>query len=298
MGAGLSAKQYLWQPSQQLRLPAEWEGQLLEWLPEAIERLFGPLTFKTSSWEHLASIVDRDTESYATELGAILDPDSSLDLEVSGVRLSVLRGRFNAQEVAPAGLLDHWLPSLEPRITLHIDHNRRVISSTRVFVGDEVEFAVPALPSMREFGLEAKLQAERERCEAQGGDEYAIRLAHTYTVTKHRPPHGGVSWLSELVLLSIRMSVKCFVVVQVTATAPDAEGFVEVALTRLSGEPLGGSLRLRPEKASVGDLLAGLERRGRDGAASVGCGKLRLVFPGGAVLEGRGAASTQLSEVL
>jgi len=286
MGIGVSANKWLWQPSEQLRWPPDIEAPFLDQRLDAIvRRAFGAVTFKMSSWDRLAVILDRDQEKFVTALQEAVDGQGTADVEIADVHLLTLKGQLNAPENESSGWFS-WL-LMSPRVTITLDHNRQVINTTRINVPDGYRLQVPPVPSLEAMGLEAQLEAARESDREQENG-YMLQLQQTYSVTHYRPPLGPISWESELVLLNVHMSSKRVVVAQIEAVMPSGtDAFATIVARSLGGQELA-SLKMNLEDATAEELLNALARPQYCNCA---VRRLRLVFPNGTTVDSKSGSS-------
>lgn len=296
MGAAAPCKQFLWQPSESLRLDGRLEEKLVrhdEWLEGVLRNLLGRLTWKTTSWSDLASKVDSDQRAFVRGLQANVDPESTQDVEITKVSLLVIHG-----QIIPEGLeatrrtgLMAWLPDMTSRMWQHLDHRGNPYgSTTRVNVDNDVRMVRPQLPSLEALGMEAQIQQIRDRDQASE-DAYMIKLSHTYCMTHYSPPHGPVKWEGEMVLLKIGMAVTRHVVLQIDANERTEDGTALVTASNLGGVELE-SVRMNLDDTIIADLLSLLSQK-----CSQDAQKLRLVSPTGAVADWR-SGSTRLASFL
>lgn len=290
MGAA-SAKAWLWRPGegQELRLPGACEEHLLgETFEEELKRFFGSVTFATSSWKHLAALAESREEHVVSLLQQSLDPESQEPFDVRGARILALHGAMNPHndtdlEGNPTGSSWlSWLPNLEPRISLYLDSDGSVRSSTAVNA-QHFHFQPPPMPSLEALGLAEKLRelrASSEEEEAAGCSSYGLRLSQTYTVTKWCPPMGPIEWSSELVVLHLRLAPRTTFVLQISTGVAADDGKTEVLARSIAGDEVL-SLRCDLAHDSVEVLVLAL-------AEHCKCSRQRLclVSPRGSMLKG------------
>lgn len=280
MGASSSgAQQCLWRPAEDQRLFAEQEDErkFLAGLESRLPAFFGSLTWKTSSWTHLASVANSRKEELLRDLNeSIYQDGGTANMEISDVRLVVLDGELNAQERRSGWF--SWLPSGEPRMTYHLNHAGHVTSMTAVNTHTQLR-TQPQTPSLARLGIDAK----RQQLEAVGqGDTYGFRIALSYSATQLRPPTGPVSWEATFVILLLHVETSRTLVLTISALALGQDGTTDVVATAMSGREVA-RIQLDPWTASVGNLVCLL-------AESCNCRprQLRLIFPGGITLPDAG----------
>lgn len=283
MGASSSgAQQCLWRPAEDHRLFAEQEDEhkFLANLKKTLPAFFGSLTWKTSSWTHLASVADSRKGELLRDLNECIYQDGgTANMEITDVRLAVLEGEVDSQQRQTGWL--SWLTFAEPRITYHVDHAGHVISTTAVNT-DAMLRTPPQKPTLARLGIEAKLQ----QLEAAGqGDTYGFRIALSYSGTHVRPPTGPISWEATFVALLMHVEASTTLVLTISAFTLGQDGTTEIVATAMSGCEVA-RVQLDPWTASVGNLVCLL-------AENCKCRplQLRLVFTGGITLPDGGDGS-------
>lgn len=282
MGSAPSCKKFLWQPSDRLRIDRDAEDRLVRddgWIEATLKSSIGAMAWKFSSWSDLVSRVDRDQARFVTSLQEAIDPEGSADTEITDVRLVHLEGHAGHQREPRTGF---WalLPDGTPRISMYLDHQGHQFgSTTAVNAGNHTRMApIPPLPSLEAFGIQGPLQDVMDR-EQVSKSSYAIKLSHTHSVTQLHPPGGAFEWTCKIVLLIIRVAVRCDVVLQLTSGEPGNDGYAMITASNLSGEEVC-VLRLHLQDTDVASLVLTLAKE---------CGQshrsLRLVFPDGTVAD-------------
>jgi len=288
MGAAQSCKQVLYYPSEALRWDLEIEDKLMQhdpWLERMLQSLVGMLTWKSSSWSDLASVVDNKQTSLVNGFGDAIDPESSANVKISEIRLIVLVGHYPPAIEGRTGIWA-WLDG-RARTSISLDHTGHPYGARTVVNTGHPMGAMPPVPSLEQLGLEANFQAMRDREEA-AKDSYVIKLRHTYSVTQYDPPRGPFKWQSEMVYLKVVMAAKEVVVLQLTVAEPGSDGLSLVTACSMGGEQVA-VVHLNLDSADVDELLAALARRRTCDVRS-----LRLLFPSGAVTDWK-AGATRLS---
>jgi len=219
-----------------------------------------------SSWEALEERLERRQQQAVDFVNSQMFAAEDGECRVASLRIQRLEGLLGPELPEP-GWFSIFTTSYAERW-----YNEEGRVTQQKSVNWDGTLPPQQVPSLADLGVQGAL--DRAVAEAtEDGRAYLLRLDQSYSCHQRDPPLGQTNWKSLTVLLSVGMVRLTTLVVQLSLSPADAQGWAEVLGLSLAGTELA-RVRAQPADADLGWLRCQIAAR--TGQAVAG---LRLVLP-------------------